>query len=189
MIPALITGLPRSRSAWFANLLTFGKSIVYHDGLYPSNNEMLRSASVKRVVAALQSGAWTGHSDAANVLIWKTLADEFPKAKWVVCKRDLNSVLNSCRKIIPDMPTAGIGAFAKELDELIAELKPLVVDFDDITPITAYKVADHLEINIGSTTRVRQLCDFNVQIHPPILLERLKALICQPVTGDNKQTK
>lgn len=187
MTPALITGLPRSRTAWFSALLTFDKSIVYHDGLYPSPNEMHRASSVKRVLNSLHSGAWTGHSDAANLLIWRTLHDEFPKAKWVVCKRDIGSVLESCRKIVPDMPTAGIGALAKEMDELIEDIRPMVVDFDDITPITAFQVADYLGINIGSSTRVRQICDFNIQIHPPILQERLKALICQPITKE--QTK
>lgn len=189
MTPALITGLPRSRTAWFANLLTFGASIVYHDGLFPANNEISRYASVKRVLNSLQSGAWTGHSDSANLLIWRTLVDEFPNAKWVVCKRDMNDVFASIKKLLPDMPTAGLGFLARELDTLILELRPMVVNFDDITPITAFKVAEYLGIDIGSTTRVRQLCDFNIQIHPPVLLERLKALICQPVTGEDKQTK
>lgn len=142
---------------------------------------------MRRLIASIRSGAWTGHSDSANLLIWRTLHDEFPNARWVVCKRDLNDVLDSCRKIIPDMPTAGIGFLAKELDSLIEEVRPLVVNFDDITPITALRVADYAGIHVGPTSRVRMLCDFNIQIHPPVLQERLKALICQPII--NKQTK
>jgi hypothetical protein len=147
------------------------------------------AASVRRLIQALRNAEWTGASDAALVPIWQSLADEFPKAKWVVCKRDLSDVFESCKKIIPDMPVAGVGELASQLDLLIAELNPMIVQFDDISPVTCFDVADHLGVKMGSATRVRQLCDFNVQIHPPILQERLKALICQPIKTENIQTK
>lgn len=170
-------------------MLTFGDSVVYHDPFCRSVNGVCSVNSIKNVLSALYTGRWAGISDAAILMVWRTLRDEFPKAKWVVCKRNLSDVLMSCKRIVPDMPTEGIGALAQEMDYLIAEVKPMVVNFDDITPVTCFEIADHLGIHIGLTTRVRQLCDFNVQVHPEILKKRLTDLICQPVTGATKQTK
>lgn len=189
MSPAIITGLPRSRTSWWANLLTFGESVVYHDPFCTSEDGVCKAVSFKRVVQSLRAEDWQGISDAAVLLFWRSLQEEFPAAKWVVCKRDLNDVLDSCRKIMPDLPTAGIGALAKELEILIEEMNPKIVNFDDISPITCFEVAEYLQINIGSSTRVRQLCDFNVQVHPSVLQKRIADLICQPVTGATKQTK
>lgn len=173
--PIIITGLPRSRTAWFANLLTWGGSLVYHDGFYVSGSGVEKN--LQRVIDRLRTGEWTGHSDPANVLFWKRLHEEFPRAKWLVIHRDLNDVLEACKKIVPDMGTEVLGSMSKELENLVQTLEPMVVSFDNITPAICYGAADYLSVNIGPTTRVRQLCEMNVQVHPAILRQRLGELL------------
>lgn len=176
--PFLITGLPRSKTAWLANLLTWGSTFCAHDGLRPEMSRHFEfKESVACLVSKLRTGEWNGHSDAANVLAWQELEVEFPHAKWLVVKRPLNEVLDSCRKIIPSVAPAGIGALNKKLEELIYQLNPKIVEFDEISPTTCYDIANYFQVNIGPHKRVNQLCEMNIQIHPPILMQRLDDLI------------
>lgn len=175
--PIIVTGLPRSRTAWFSNLLTWGGSLVYHDGFYIQGKTAGGADGLKRVIERLRTGEWTGHSDAANILFWKTLSDEFPKAKWLVIHRELSDVFESCQKIVPDMGTEVLGSMSKEMEKLVQTLSPMVIQFDNITPSVCYDAADYLRVNIGPTARVRQLCEMNVQVHPEILKRRLGDLL------------
>jgi hypothetical protein len=176
--PILIAGMPRSRSAWWSNLLTFGPTFVAHDGLFRSN--------IDELICKLRSGEWQGHSDSANVLWWQTLNEAFPKAKWVVVKRPIADVLDSCRKIVPSISTESIGAFSKRLDDLIYFLNPKIVEFDVIDSDECFDVANYLEVDIGSCERVKQLCDFNVQVHPLVLKRRLEELMQQPIKTEHE---
>lgn len=63
-----------------------------------------------------------------------------------------------------------------ELLELERHVNPMVVNFDSIDPVKCYEIAEYLGIDIGPATRVRQLCDMNIQIHPPVLKQRLENL-------------
>lgn len=56
------------------------------------------------------------------------------------------------------------------------KLNHIDVSFDRITPSLCYSISEYLGVDIGPEARVRQLCDMNIQIHPPILRERLTRL-------------
>lgn len=101
----------------------------------------------------------------------------FPTAKWVVIERDFSQVLKSCQKVHPDVAYDGLMAMNQGLAQLVNELRPLVIPMESIDPIKCYEIAEYLGIDIGPATRVRQLCDMNIQIHPPILQKRLASLM------------
>lgn len=62
---------------------------------------------------------------------------------------------------------------------IVEECDPKVVKFETIDPLVCYSIAEYLGINIGPIERVRQLCDMNIQIHPPVLKARLERLRSQ----------
>lgn len=170
-----ITGLPRSRSAWFANLFTWGDSICYHDALCDG---LTRSgdAPLKSLYDKLEGERPRGHSCSSNVMAWRILDDWFPNAPWVVIDRPFSTTLQSCQSISPEVTYDGLMSMNRELTALTKKIRPMVVQFESIEPVMCYQIAEHLGIDIGPTARVRQLCDMNIQIHPPILKARINQL-------------
>jgi predicted P-loop ATPase/GTPase len=118
-------------------------------------------------------------------MVWRTLRKWFPDAKWVVIDRRFDDVLKSCSDIEPACRD-NLKLMKCHLDCLIAEIHPMVVNFQDIDPIWSYRVSQYLGIGIGPATRVRQLCDMNIQIHPPVLKQRLENLRVSTIVDTEK---
>lgn len=159
-----LTGLPRSRTAWFANLLTWGDSIVGHD--VPS----------AQLMHDFHHGTLSGHSCASNLLMWRQLHDLFPTARWAVIDRSFMSAFRASRNAAPDTTYGGFCGLYCALEELKSALNPFILPYDAINLDTCYTLADHLGIDIGPQRRVAQLLDMQVQIHPAILTKRIAAL-------------
>ena len=83
--PFFITGLPRSRTAWLANLFTTEESVCHHE---PA-----------RGMGALLMDGWRksriGISDASLVLQFAELREQYPDAPWVYVDRDPQQVIKS----------------------------------------------------------------------------------------------
>lgn len=81
-----VTGLPRSRTAWCANFLTYDGRHCWHDllGEYESVETMSKD---------LDEG--DGIADPFLLLNWHVVAREFPDARWVVIHRDFDDALDS----------------------------------------------------------------------------------------------
>lgn len=92
-----ITGYPRSRTAWLANLLSYGdQSFCFHEGM--------RRAKDNAGLFALYDGmphALVGDSSCGLLLNWREVASRYPDAKWVAIVRDPQAVLASCRRAFP----------------------------------------------------------------------------------------
>lgn len=163
---SFITCLPRSRSAFFATMMTWTNSIFYHD------------IPIQDSLPGVETGGDVhyGVSDSSLVFYWTGLHALYPNAKWVVIRRSIYDVIKSCRKITENIDEDRILDMQDELDVLQSSLNPLVVDFSEITPRRCYDIAEYLGVDIGPAVRVCQLCDMNIQIHPPVLRERLRAL-------------
>lgn len=172
--PFFITGLPRSRTAWFANLLTWGDVICHHDPVDLVGHTLGDFAA--NVINNLR-GSFTpvGLSDASTLYAWREYATAFPDAKWVLIDRDARDVIRSMQQVIPDFNGEAIFDLTSDMRAIKQTLNPLVVPFNDITPECCVEVARHLGIDIGPATRIRMLCDFNVQIHPSVFQQRLAA--------------
>jgi len=107
----VITGLPRSRTAWFAAYLTCGDVMCYHEAI-PNNNQL---------------SANTGTADCGYALCpdW---VESIGRHKLVIIHRDCKEVAESMARIgLPD--TTG---YLPDLDRKLQKLNGLHVDFEDI---------------------------------------------------------
>lgn len=168
-----ITGLPRSRTAWFSNFLTFGNSFCWHDGF-----DGLENFEGFKVRMNLDGCENVGNSDPANLLFWREISFWYPKARWVVIRRPFEEVVKSCSKF-------GIDRSFLEFSwgHLIAienALDPLVVKFDDLDFSAVDQVADWLHVKVGPPTRTSQLCRMNIQVEHNYLRERISENVANP---------
>jgi hypothetical protein len=118
-----ITGLPRSRTAWFAAIFTATDDcFCYHDGL---NGH--RTVENYRKMLNSRPETFVGDSDSGLLLL--DMEKLFPDAKRVVIKRDPDECAESLAEFLgPE--------YAETIDAAIPYLEAingaLVVDFDDI---------------------------------------------------------
>lgn len=84
--PFFITGLPRTRTSWLANLFSDGRSFCHHDlfGLVGSVAEFKRK---------LQPA--NGDSDSAAMLYYDALKKLFPEARWLLVLREPQEAIDS----------------------------------------------------------------------------------------------
>lgn len=99
-----ITGLPRSRTAWLANLFTYGPSFCWHD--------LLAQAPVADWPALFDSVPQpiVGVSDSGLPLRADALRAAFPQAKWILVRRPLLEALDSFLQFVQAEPYAGLPA-------------------------------------------------------------------------------
>lgn len=122
MNPYFIASLPRSRTAWLANFLTYGPSFCYHE---PMNEAPLQEYPWLFGRVAYE---YVGASDSANTLVMEQLIDIFPAAKIVVVRREVAQVRASLQRIGLD---AGIWLekMNKLLDRIEHAYRPLVISY------------------------------------------------------------
>lgn len=97
--PFFITGLPRSRTAWLANLFTWGDSFCYHDAL-PDCESLGELDIMLGGLPYLEIGL----SDSSLLLIWRALVRRYPTSKWVLIRRDKREALRSFRRYFKEHP-------------------------------------------------------------------------------------
>lgn len=178
---SFLTGLPRSRTAFFATLLTWTDSLFFHDP--PClNTEQLREFidEKERHYGQLHLGI----SDASLLFHWRKLVEWYPDARWVYIHRDYDDVKKSCEAAFGPVP--GLFEMHMEAENFIRHVNPMVIEFDEVDMEKCYDVANHLGVTIGLSHRVAMLCDMNIQIHPPVLKRRFEALKCQQLV-DTKE--
>lgn len=85
-----ITGLPRSKTAWLANFLSYDNSLCFHDALAICD-------SIDQLALRLRNSSCfnVGHSDPANLLFEDRLRELFPAARWVVVDRPAQESIDS----------------------------------------------------------------------------------------------
>jgi hypothetical protein len=83
-----VTGLPRSRTAWFANLFSTGDVLCHHDAL-------LECDRVTDLPSILGRRAIVGDSDSGLLLFYSDVAAMYPGAPWVVIRRDPDEAFRS----------------------------------------------------------------------------------------------
>lgn len=123
-----IAGLPRSRTAWLANFLTYGNSFCYHEGLiYCKTLRDLKSLLIGNKAEIV------GNSDSGLCLIGKELKEMFPEAKMVVIARDKYHVRASLDKNFPGLYQQGwLDRMLEGIDEIQDHFKPLIMRYDTL---------------------------------------------------------
>lgn len=162
-----ITGLPRSRTAWFANLLTCGDSFCYHDGF--DGCETFDDFKAKldipyRVV---------GNSDPANVLFWEQIHKAYPRAVWIVINRKQNDVLESIQKVLGnEYSKCAITDYWMKLQRLEERLDPPIINFESLGKSDCRWIGQLCDIEVDDR-RLDLLWNLNVQINPGHLRARM----------------
>lgn len=122
----IISGLPRSRSAWLSNFLTAQGALCIHEGIarFESPKE---AAKWYKILAETQP---IGISDSGAVLFQQALQKEIPDARWVIIRRPLAECQESFKR--EHGLDVCLWDHKRLVDDAIHYLQPLVVDFEDI---------------------------------------------------------
>lgn len=124
----MITGLPRTRSSWFANLFTYGDNYCRHE---LSNN----GCNVKALAQVLKAHgyAYTGTADCVGMFYYESLRDEIDAAvPLVIIERDPGEVLQSLHNIYKKDFHEGIEKSLLQIEYLKKYFNPLVVEFEEL---------------------------------------------------------
>lgn len=147
----IVTGLPRSRTAWVANYLTYGDMFCLHDALV--NWDDLKLPDVE----------YAGIADSGASLFQDNLSERFPDAKWIIIERNYTDVQASLKKMGLNVDTFVVQT---KLEELRGKKNPLVVPFatldESIKDIAKYINPDW-QLN---QVRHEMLLRFNIQVTP-----------------------
>jgi hypothetical protein len=129
-----ITGLPRSRTAWLANFMTYGSSFCYH--------ELLRERGAAGMLEAMTSDRYdhVGNSDCGIPFFAKYLPGT--GLKLIVVRRNADEVINSLLQIFPTEQGAielVVAAGLKHLNRLQIERPCLIVEYDELGEVATCK--------------------------------------------------
>lgn len=127
-MPFLVTGLPRSRTAWLANALTTDHSFCRHEALLDG---------VTALVPWLSGASRRGDSDSGLPLVWPMVRNAFPEAPLVIVKRDPMQVRASAVKFLGDRFDVSklldvISSMESALKEIEVTELHLSVRFEDV---------------------------------------------------------
>ncbi len=146
---ALLTGLPRFRSAWLSNFLTHGSGLMHcHHDLFKDAPTVVEMANVLRDGKSLM----VGNADSAIPLIGVELDrwlfnDSLIEARWVFVRRDKQQALESFQKFNSQEPypliekitmegaTKAFDILEEKLNELMAAVpseRKMVVHYDNL---------------------------------------------------------
>lgn len=168
-----IASLPRTRTAWLANLLTYERSFCFH--------EVLKLARTPKAIRVLFEGTrkdYVGDSDSGLPFFIDELMTEFPRSRLVVVERDPELVVRSLERVF-----SGTGANFREVVEkttaAIARMKAryetLTVGFEELSdPKVCQKIWDYCVPGLPfDGTRWQMLNVLTVEIHPQKYLQSI----------------
>lgn len=120
----LITGYPRSRTAWLSNFLTYGPSFCFHE---PGTQKSVESFPKFFGQVGTE---FVGVSEARAVIYFPRYMELFPDTKVVVIRRNKDDVIKSLKKynfdFVPDFYDEKLAEIAKHGIEVDFEPMPLV---------------------------------------------------------------
>lgn len=163
-----ICSLPRSKTGWIANFLTYGPSFCFHELCGRVNK-------LSEYPAALRSASapFVSVSDSGNLFAIDRLIELFPHCRLVVVRRDRMDVDRSLRKLGFEI-TDTLAILDEDLDriEKIYASRVLSLDFErlDARALWSWCVPG-IPIN---ELRLSMLETLNVQIKPTVLHESVK---------------
>lgn len=177
-----IVGLPRSRTAWLANLLTYGDSFCFHEAL-------AQVSSPQELPALFHSKAFprgwyrevVGDADPSVPMFHVEIAELFPEAKYVFIERPYDEALASYLTFIRDNPLANGPAQTRNeatagfrlLADRLAEMKnavhgrgPLQLEFNALDRIECVQqLCSYCQVGLDHD-RWQMLRNFRVNMIP-----------------------
>lgn len=123
--PFIIFGLPRSRTAWLAQFLSYGgKFNVGHD-------TAVECGSLADFFAPFENGL-DGTVETGAMLGWRVIRHAMPKAKMIVVRRAVDQVAESLQRHGVPVVEGELDRRAAMLDELSAAPGVETVSYDDL---------------------------------------------------------
>ncbi|MCK5604799.1 hypothetical protein KAR91_23115 [Candidatus Pacearchaeota archaeon] len=125
-----ITGLPRTRTAWLANFLTYDDSFCFH--------EVIKEFKVEDWKGLFESMGkeYVGNSDSGIPFLVDQIKAAFPQAKWVLIERDGSEAWRSLSKVIPwdlrKIVDKGVELTVPRLHQIKLACNPLIVKYQDL---------------------------------------------------------
>ena len=129
----LVTGLPRSRTAWLANFFTWGNTVCFHDPLPDFDYDVGQFVSYVRSLPYENVGI----SDPGIALHAAFYHLSFPDAKVVIVNRDKPTCITDFAKafdLTPAQALDGVNRCEEGLELVRSKFKHVkVVDFKDLS--------------------------------------------------------
>lgn len=151
MNPFFITGLPRSRTVWLANLFTQGGNFCHHDALLHGLAALPEMLQRPRHEAA----AWrVGDCDSALPLFAEQVIDLFPNAPWLIIRRDSEDARRDAVAAFGQTPYPGTPPLTEEASrQTWPVLEAALARLPDILPRAQIKSLDFEAIDDESAMR------------------------------------
>ncbi len=152
-----IISLPRSRTAWLSNYLTYEDSFCFHEGLVGCDS--LKALRGKMEATGFKK---VGNSDCMNILLIDNIMDEFPDAKFVFVHRPKEQVIHELRGL--GLNENGFIEIAVQKMETFCDFG-LHVNYDDLKdPLTCAEVYSYCTGNESNFDRWRLLDKLDISI-------------------------
>jgi hypothetical protein len=157
-----VLGLPRSRTAWLANFLTYNDNFCHHEGI----NGCKTIKDYKEKIA--------NDGDSGTAMMLFDMNNLFPDDPKLIIERDPKYAIDFCYRVYGNYDPKAIIGLRNKLDIV----KGLRIHYDDINS----KLQDIWEHLIGEgydKQRAQMLIKLNVQVTDPfdIDIESAKALL------------
>lgn len=167
----VITGMPRTGTAWLSVFLTYRDTVCRHD-LFSADGV---SAGARRLEQDV-FGAY-GVADCGVVTYLDKVQSRWPDARWVVLTRDASECRASVRRAFGF--DHDLTEHARFVGGAVSALgaSALVVPFEQVFD-RADEIAAHCDIRwVPDRARTDELRRMNIQVRPQALFDRLRATI------------
>ena len=180
-----ITGLPRSRTAWLANMLSFGPSYCYHEALSHVNSmDELTDLMMAR------GFPFVGNCDSGIPMFSDEYLAEYAHHPLVIIDRPIDDAIRSCNK-------AFNGDYGDMIHRLQARLNfirerkvnVLSIPYRALDNVNTMEVIwDHCVPGfMFDKVRFTQLAHFNVSVHVPKYLNHFENRAAQMIKQRAKE--
>lgn len=165
-----ITGLPRSRTAWLSNLLTYRNSFCYHELARHGGNarDLIKKMETR-------TERFVGTADSSFPIYHKSILELVPESKIVVIDRNINDVKNSLCEFLggwSDELDETVEKTGKALYELTRHYDCKIIGFNDLEDtLTVKSIVDYISPNDWDVDRFTQLDRMNVGLNSKWLVD------------------
>ena len=150
----LITGLPRSRTAWLANLLTTRETLCHHEGLIEARNKSEYEAMLYSDTATV--------GDANTILALPCYSEVLElTTKVVVIHRKIEEVIRSSEVFLGASLEGKVQVF-EEQSYRLGKIRGLHINFEDINQ-RIQEIWEYCTPEPFSRVRTNKLMQLNVQ--------------------------
>jgi hypothetical protein len=169
MIPFFIASLPRSRTAWLANFLSYGPSHCFHE---PMSDFPLEDYPI---LLNSPGTPFAGVADSLNCLVMEQLIDMFPRARVVVVRRDIEEVAKSVQDAFHIKCWQMLERMDRELTRIESAYHPLVIEYRKFDAAKIWKFL--FGVHPLNHHRLEMLEGFNVTVPSQVCFNKASQLL------------